>query len=280
MAFNGQIPGAVMEAGASGASVLEVFARNLFVNMDTGEIYLRSGDRSPLRSWPAKRGDNVPIQIRFVNEELDTDADLIALPGGSEIRFECRRKGDYGGTLMVQQNAWAAEDTDTDPHYDATVDFDGDGIKAAIGYGTGAELPYLDLICDIEVYNGGQRLSSATMEIRCHNDVTRGVGEATSSPGFISLGYQFAWWVEGLTGGAPTDLDGQATLHLEYGKTFVILEIGDGPPALYKYVEDPAPGVTAPDGVNLVRPKDYSYDADPEDPDAYVENIGLWALKE
>lgn len=285
MPFAGQFPIVILESAASGSSVLEVFARNLFSNMDTGEVYLRSGDRSPITRWSAKRGDKIPVQQRFVNEELDGTDELIKLPAGVQIRFEAHRKingvVDYS-QLMVQQNAWTAEDLETDPHYDATVDFDTPAIDAAIGRGTGNELPYIDLECDIEVWKDDDRLSSANFDIRVYNDHSRGEGDVPSTLGFIGNGLTNAWWISGLVGGENTDLDGQATTHLEYGKPLVIVEVGDGPPSLYRYTKDPDPGVTVCDGVNLVKPTDYFYDADPEDPEAYalLENIGLWVLKE
>jgi len=273
MPFAGQLPGIVLEAAASGSSVLEVFARNLFINMDTGDVYLRSGDRSPVTIWPAKRGDKVPVQQRFVNEELDGTDELIKLPDGVAIRFEGHKKTgnvvDYS-VLMVQQNVWTPEDLDTDPHYDATVDFDTPAINAAIGKGTGNELTYIDLECDIEVWKGDDRLSSANLTVRVYNDHSRGEGDVPSTLGFIGSGFTHAWWITGLVGGALTDLDGQATTHLEYGKPFVIIEIGDGPPNLYKYIEDPDPGVTVCDGVNLIKPTDYNA----------ATNYGLWALRE
>jgi len=273
MPFAGQLPGIVLEAAASGSSVLEVFCRNLFVNMDTGEVYLRSGDRSPVTIWPAKRGDKVPVQMRFVNEELDGTDELIKLPDGVSIRFEGHRKNANGtvdySVLMVQQNVWTPEDLTTDPHYDATIDLDTNAINAAIGKGT-TELPYIDIECDVEVWKGEDRLSSANFTMRVYNDHARGEGDVPTTLGYLTTGYIFGHWITGLTGGANTDLDGQATTHLEYGKTFVIIEVVDGPPALYKYIEDTDPGVTVCDGVNLIKPTDYNA----------ATNYGLWALKE
>jgi len=272
MPFAGQLPGIVLEIASSGNSVLEVFCRNLFVNMDTGEVYLRSGDRSPVRTWPAKRGDKVPVQIRFVNEELDGTSELIKLPVGTAIRFEAHRRNADGScdysALMVQQNVWSAEDLETDPHYDATVSFDEVALNSAIGKG-GTELPYVDIECDIEVWKGTDRLSSANMTIRVYNDHSRGEADVPDVLGFIGSGYQFAWWITGLVGGLNTDLDGQPTIHLAYGETVVRVDVG-GPPSEYKYVEDPEPGVTVCDGVNLIKPTDYNA----------ATNDGLWALKE
>ena len=274
MPFSGQIP-AVFLDGASGSSVLERFARNMFVNMDTGEIYLRSGDRSPVLLWPAKRGDQVPLQLRFVNEELDGSDELIALPEGSTISMVGHLivggVAQYGGTKMIEQLAWTAEDADTDPHYDAVVDFETVGLNAALGKGTGAELAYVDIELDIEVYNAGQRLSSANLKCRVYNDHARGESETPAALGYIGNGIQHAHWITALTGGGATDLDGQPTTHLEYGRPLVIVAIGDGPARLYKYEEDPDPGATVADGQYIIKPTDYSVEGD---------NVGLWVLKE
>lgn len=273
MPFSGQIPALFLE-GASGSSVLEVFARNLFANLDTGEVYLRSGDRSPILLWPAKRGDQIPVQIRFVNEELDGADELIALPEGWGITVEGHLVvggvAQYGGPVMIRQTVWAEEDPGTDPHYDAVIDFETVGINAAIGKGTGAELPYIDIELDIEVTVGGQKLSSMNLKCRVYNDHARGESETPAQLGYIGNGLQHGFWITGLTGGASTDLDGQPTAHLEYGRPLVIVDVGEGPPSLYKYIEDPDPGVTACDGVNLIKPADY----DSED------NRGLWSLRE
>ncbi|HPA21075.1 MAG TPA: hypothetical protein PLU30_25230 [Verrucomicrobiae bacterium] len=277
MPFAGQIPGVVMDVGASGSSILEVFARNLFTNMDTGEVYLRSGDRSPITTWPAKRGDRIPVQQRFVNEELDGTDELIKLPEGVSIRFEGHRKlangsADYS-QLLVQQNTWVETDATTDPHYDATVDLDTPAINAAIGKG-GLELPYIDIEADVEVWKGEDRLSSANFTIRLYNDHARGEGDVPTSLGFIGSGVNFGSWITALTGGTATDLDGQATAHLEYGKTLLIIQREGEPPESYRYVEDPAPGATVEDSPNVIIPDDYAYD--PENPGADGENIGLW----
>ena len=136
MPFGGQIPALFLE-GASGSSVLEVFARNLFANLDTGEVYLRSGDRSPILLWPAKRGDQIPVQIRFVNEELDGADELIALPEGWGITVEGHLVvggvAQYGGPVMIRQTLWAQEDAETDPHYDAVIDFETTGMSPSMG---------------------------------------------------------------------------------------------------------------------------------------------------
>lgn len=127
--------------------------------------------RVPVKRIAVKRGDTARFAIIPA-----ISGSRVALAEGTTLK--CVARANYGGTVWSTIEPESFTETGTEEaqtiQYEFILPSNTDPINAAIGLGTGTELPLIRGLIEIETYVGGALESTAVVELVVDNDIVRG----------------------------------------------------------------------------------------------------------
>jgi hypothetical protein len=90
----------------------------LFIELETLKLVTSQTDRREQRTLTIKRGDALPLKVRFLESQTPTRLDATTV-----INFALKESGKYDDDPVVLEQSFTAstvEDPDSDPHYTAS----------------------------------------------------------------------------------------------------------------------------------------------------------------
>ncbi|MCC6356899.1 MAG: hypothetical protein IT577_23685 [Verrucomicrobiae bacterium] len=262
MPFEVIIPARVAETAITDTvDVAEFFEIPVYWDITNGNLYSSLTNRAPITSWTVKRGDLLPVGLRIMKPDVDGVTRRLKFPADCRVYYAAVLLNDYGGTVLAEVELVIDEENADDPVYRGTISWRGEALNAAINFNEGTEKPYIILMGDFEVSEVNEEdeevgsVSSDTITIRCNNDVRRADAQAPSIGSGLRYGLQFRGEIDGLTG-TDNPLDALLTTSMPTGRCMVRIVLG-GKPQDWLLIDDPDPGVTVPDNLDVVAPQDY-----------------------
>lgn len=156
---------------------------NLYVELETLKLVRSVTDRRELQSFSVKRGDALPLTVRFLQDQTATRLDASTV-----ISFAFKEAGKYDDDPVVLEQTFTAstvDDPDSDPHYTASpglnttelndlflIDADSSNDPASVALM--GELSW-------KATGDDGPTSIKTFEVVCQNDVFRGDEEILPS---------------------------------------------------------------------------------------------------
>lgn len=155
----------------------------LFVELETLKLVSSQNDRREKPSITIKRGDALPLTVRFLQAQTPTRLDAT-----TTISFALKESGKYDATPVVLEQTFTASavgSPDSDPHYTATPSLNTTELNALFSIdGNSANDPAsVTLMGEITWTATGDTgpTSIKTFTVNCENDVYRGTESAPSS---------------------------------------------------------------------------------------------------
>ncbi len=155
----------------------------LFVELETLKLVASQNDRREKPSITIKRGDALPLTVRFLQAQTPTRLDST-----TTISFALKESGKYDATPVVLEQTFTASTVgspDSDPHYTATPSLNTTELNALFSIdGNSANDPAsVTLMGEITWTATGDTgpTSIKTFTVNCENDVYRGTESAPSS---------------------------------------------------------------------------------------------------
>jgi len=155
----------------------------LFVELETLKLVASQNDRREKPSITIKRGDALPLTVRFLQAQTPTRLDST-----TTISFALKESGKYDATPVVLEQTFTASavgSPDSDPHYTATPSLNTTELNALFSIdGNSANDPAsVTLMGEITWTATGDTgpTSIKTFTVNCENDVYRGTESAPSS---------------------------------------------------------------------------------------------------
>jgi hypothetical protein len=155
----------------------------LFVELETLKLVASQNDRREKPSITIKRGDALPLTVRFLQAQAPTRLDAT-----TTISFALKESGKYDATPVVLEQTFTASTVgspDSDPHYTATPSLNTTELNALFSIdGNSANDPAsVTLMGEITWTATGDTgpTSIKTFTVNCENDVYRGTESAPSS---------------------------------------------------------------------------------------------------
>ncbi len=161
---------------------------DLYVELETLQLIRATNDRRELNLVQAKRGDALPLTIRFIQNGVPTRLDAT-----TTIRFAIKESGKYDDDPLVLEETFTASSVtspDSDPRYTSTPSLNTTALNTLFLIDSDAsnDLASIDLMAEItwEATGDTGPTSCKTFTFRCANDVYRGTentptAEATPS---------------------------------------------------------------------------------------------------
>jgi hypothetical protein len=149
---------------------------NLYFDLDTGVFCSAPGSRDTVSSLSFKRGDLVPIALRFVSGITAQE-----LPAEATGQIGIKATGDYDGGFIAATGPWVKSGTGADTVYTFQLDLHTEAINTLLGYGPAEDVPSMQAMLELEYEATGIRTSSNTVLATIFNDVVRG-DEGTPTP--------------------------------------------------------------------------------------------------
>lgn len=213
----------------------------LFIDLATGAC-----SRSNVQSLPPQisgiLGAALNLRVAFCEHGVPQEV-AVAASGVLVIKAA----GDYGGAVLLSDNAWAATGADETARYTFSMPLTTDALKAKMG-----ALEQLQLIGQIEIMLDGEdspRRSKPFPLTVLNSPIAPGDAEAPAPTGPLALPFYAA--INTLTGGGANALDGLATV----GRSVPwLVTIYNGGLQGWRLEA----GTDAEDGENVIRPDDYA----------------------
>jgi hypothetical protein len=156
---------------------------DLFIELETLQLISAVNDRRRVSSVEAKRGDALPLNIRFVQ-----DGALVRMPSTTVINFAVKEDGKYDEDPLVLQEGFTASavgDPDLDPKYTATPSLNTAGLNALflIDDNSANDPIFFNLMAEISWEATGDTgpTTIKNFVFKVHNDVFRGDETAPST---------------------------------------------------------------------------------------------------
>lgn len=196
----------------------------LFIELETLKLVTSLTDRRELRSFTIKRGDALPLTVRFLQNQTPTRLDASTV-----ITFALKESGKYDDDPVVLEQTFTAstvEDPDSDPHYTASPSLNTEELSAlfSIDSDSSNDPASVTLMGEVSWQATGDDgpTSIKTFSAICENDLFRGDEELPQS---VNLG------VPGVAATARITMDDSAVVNVQTG-TFsvgdVSLNLWDG----------------------------------------------------
>jgi len=148
----------------------------LFIELETLKLVTSLTDRRELRSFTIKRGDALPLTVRFLQNQTPTRLDASTV-----ITFALKESGKYDDDPVVLEQTFTAstvEDPDSDPHYTASPSLNTEELSAlfSIDSDSSNDPASVTLMGEVSWQATGDDgpTSIKTFSAICENDVYRG----------------------------------------------------------------------------------------------------------
>lgn len=142
---------------------------NLYFDLDTGNLVSGPGIRDQLASLTFKRGDTVPIALRFLTSSLVTE-----LASGAAGKIGLKALGNYDGAFLAAATSWTKTGTGLTTVYNFTLNLATTELNTLLGVGAGADVPSTSGNFELEFVVDGVTTSSNTVLATVNNDIIRG----------------------------------------------------------------------------------------------------------
>lgn len=148
----------------------------IYINLDNLELIRAANDNRQVTSLSSKRGDALPIVIRFVK-----DGSPVRLDGSTVINFAIKEMGKYDTVPLVLNSSFTPSmvgTPDDDPHYTSEINLNTVELNSLFTMdGDPVDDPtFIDLMAEVTWQADGDTgpTSSSTFILKCNNDVFRG----------------------------------------------------------------------------------------------------------
>ena len=155
----------------------------LFVELETLKLVTSQTDRRQVQSFSIKRGDALPLTVRFLQAQTPTRLDASTV-----ISFALKESGKYDdGAVVLEQSFTAStvETPDSDPHYTATPSLNTTELNALFNINSDSsdDPASVTLMGEITWQATGDSgpTTIKTFNVVCENDVYRGDESAVTS---------------------------------------------------------------------------------------------------
>jgi hypothetical protein len=155
----------------------------LFVELETLKLVTSQTDRREMQSVTVKRGDALPLTVRFLQNQTPTRLDSTTV-----ISFALKESGKYDATPVVLEQTFTASSVgspDSDPHYTATPSLNTTELNAIFLIdGNSANDPVSAALMGELTWTATGDTGPTTIKTfsaTCENDVYRGTESAPSS---------------------------------------------------------------------------------------------------
>jgi hypothetical protein len=154
----------------------------LYFDLDRGRLVSSPGSGDSLSSLDLKRGDTLPVILRFTR-----GLTVQELSSGATGRIGLKSVGDYDGAYLAADLEWTKSGTGTDTTYTFVLDLNTVAINTALGVGEPADLASIPVNFELEFVESGNTTSSQTVLATLHNDVNRGDEESPANAPSVAL---------------------------------------------------------------------------------------------
>lgn len=155
----------------------------LFVELETLKLVTSQTDRRQVQSFSIKRGDALPLTVRFLQAQTPTRLDASTV-----ISFALKESGKYDDGAVVLEQSFTASTLgtpDSDPHYTATPSLNTTELNALFNINSDSsdDPASVTLMGEITWQATGDSgpTTIKTFNVVCENDVYRGDESAVTS---------------------------------------------------------------------------------------------------
>lgn len=155
----------------------------LFVELETLKLVTSLTDRRQVQSFSIKRGDALPLTVRFLQAQTPTRLDASTV-----ISFALKESGKYDDGAVVLEQSFTASTVgspDSDPHYTATPSLNTTELNALFNINSDSsdDPASVTLMGEITWQATGDSgpTTIKTFSVVCENDVYRGDESAVTS---------------------------------------------------------------------------------------------------
>jgi hypothetical protein len=154
----------------------------LYFDLDKGRLVTSPGSGDGLAQLDFKRGDTLPVILRFTRGLTVTE-----LASGATGSIGIKAVGNFDGSFLAADIGWTKTGTGTDTIYTFVLDLNTVALNTALGVGAAADIASLPVNFELEFVESGNTTSSQTVLGTVFNDVIRGGEEAATTAPSVAL---------------------------------------------------------------------------------------------
>lgn len=166
----------------------------LYIDLDTAAVIESPTFPKAVSSIFLKRGDNVPIEVSFVQSGA-----IAELASGATGQFGIKTSGEYDGDFLASASSWTKTGTGTSTKYTFTLNLNTTALDTAFDKDGNANDDVAQVVANAEVewVIGTTRTSTRPFLATIDNDVIRGdeaVPTATAASSFLMTSPDSSLW--------------------------------------------------------------------------------------
>ena len=142
---------------------------NLYFDLDAGFLISSPGNRDLVSAVTFKRGDNVPIALRFVRGTTITE-----LASGATGVIGIKQSNVFDGDFIAFASSWVKTGSAETTVYNLELNLNTAEIDALLGLGEPTDVPSVLTNFELEFVVNGVRTSSNTVVATIQNDIVKG----------------------------------------------------------------------------------------------------------
>jgi hypothetical protein len=154
----------------------------LYFDLDKGRLVTSPGSGDSLAQLDFKRGDTLPVILRFIRGLTVTE-----LAAGATGSIGLKTVGNFDGSFLAADIGWTKTGTSTATIYTFVLDLNTVALNTALGVGAAADVASLPVNFELEFVESGNTTSSQTVLGTVYNDVIRGAEEAATTAPSVAL---------------------------------------------------------------------------------------------
>lgn len=154
----------------------------LYFDLDKGRLVTSPGSGDSLAQLDFKRGDTLPVILRFIRGLTVTE-----LAAGATGSIGLKTVGNFDGSFLAADIGWTKTGTGTTTIYTFVLDLNTAALNTALGVGAAADVASLPVNFELEFVESGNTTSSQTVLATVHNDVIRGGEDAATTAPSVAL---------------------------------------------------------------------------------------------